>query len=518
MANRSSASFFKLINGNNCPVNSFTTTLKTPFYLVIAIGILFLGFGSSCRKDELTEDPSDKLSFSNDSVYFDTVFTTLSSVTKRFRIYNPNDKRIKISSIRLAGGSSSLFRMNVDGVPGDVITDVEIDAGDSIFVFAEVTIDPNNELNPFVVSDSILFETNGNEQKVLLVAYGRNADFYRPEEYPGNGFPPYSILPDDNTIWTNERPKVVIGYLVVDSAQTLTIEAGTQVYLYNNSGIWVYKQGTLIVNGTLQDSVVFQGVRKEEQYREEPGQWDRIWINQGSSSNKINYAVIKNGNIGIQAEDVLELGSAPQGALTLSNTRIRNMNAFGIYGVNYKIDGWNNVVSNCGAYTLALIRGGNYTFRHCTFANYWSGNVRSEPSVILSNAQTRPDNSIVVSPMNFLFLNGIVYGNLQSGNELLVDGLADVPFNWAFKNSLLKIDNPDINTSDPLHFEAMRFNEDPGFADVNNQNFKLTASSVARNWGSSVFVNTPPVISEDINGLSRLADEGPDAGAFEFVP
>jgi len=492
--------------------------LKTLVYFCFGLGLLLLGTLGSCRKDVLTEDPADKLSFSNDSVYFDTVFTTLSSVTKRFRVYNPNDKRIKISSIRLAGGNSSLFRINVDGIPGTDVRDVEIDAGDSIFVFAEVTIDPNNELNPFVISDSILFETNGNAQKVLLVAYGRNADFYRPEEYPGNGFPPYSILPDDNTIWTNERPKVVIGYLVVDSAQTLTIEAGTQVYLYNNSGIWVYKQGTLIVNGTLQDSVVFQGVRKEEQYREEPGQWDRIWINQGSSSNKINYAVIKNGNIGIQAEDVLELGSAPQGALTLSNTRIRNMNAFGVYGVNFKIDGWNNVVSNCGAYTLALIRGGNYTFRHCTFANYWSGNVRSEPSVILSNAQTRPDNSIVVSPMNFLFLNGIVYGNLQSGNELLVDGLADVPFNWAFKNSLLKIDNPDINTSDPLHFEAMRFNEDPGFADVNNQNFKLTASSVARNWGSPVFVNTPPVISEDINGLSRLADEGPDAGAFEFVP
>jgi hypothetical protein len=492
--------------------------LKSSCYIIVLLGILFLGFGSSCRKDELTENPSDKLSFSTDSVYFDTVFTTLSSVTKRFRVYNPNNKRIKISSIRLASGSSSLFRINVDGVPGTSITDVEIDAGDSIFVFAEVTIDPNNELNPFVVSDSILFETNGNEQKVLLVAYGRNADFYRPDQFLGNGFPPFSILPNTNTVWTNERPKVIIGYLVVDSAQSLTIEAGTQVYLYNNSGLWVYKQGTLVVNGTLQDSVVFQGVRKEEEYREEPGQWDRIWINQGSLGNKINYAVIKNGNIGIQAEDLIELGDAGQSRLTISNTRIRNMKAFGIYGVNYQIEAWNNVVSNCGAYTLALIRGGNYNFRHCTFANYWSENVRSEPSVVLSNAQTRPDNSVVVAPMNFSFLNGIVYGNLQSGNELVVDGLADAPFNWIFKNSLLKIDNPDINTADPLHFEAMKFNEDPGFADVNAQNYKLTASSIARNWGSASFVSIPPVIAEDIEGVNRLADEAPDAGAFEFVP
>ena len=269
---------------------------------------------------------------------------------------------------------------------------------------------------------------------------------------------------------------------------------------------------------TTSDSVVFQGVRKEDEYREEPGQWDRVWINQGSLGNKINYAVIKNGNIGIQAENLIELGEAGPSRLTLSNTRIRNMKAFGIYGVNYQIEAWNNVVSNCGAYTLALIRGGNYTFRHCTFANYWSENVRSEPSVLLSNAQTRPDNSVVIAPMDFSFLNGIVYGNLQSGNELIVDGLPDAPFNWVFKNSVLKIDNPDINTDDPLHFVAMKLNQDPEFVDVNAQNYKLSASSVARNWGNISFVNIPPVASEDIEGVSRIADEAPDAGAYEFVP
>jgi hypothetical protein len=471
----------------------------------------------SCRKDVITTDPNDKLAFSDDSVYFDTVFVTFGSVTKRFRVYNQNDEKIKISSIRLAGGSNSLFRLNIDGVSADEVKDVEIDPGDSIFIFAEVTIDPNNDLNPFVVTDSVIFETNGNIQDVQLVAYGRNADFFRPTFFPTNGFPDYSILSGSST-WTNEKPKVIIGYLVVDSAQTLTIEPGTQVYLYNNSGLWIYKDGTLIVNGTLQDSVVFQGTRKETAYREIPGQWDRIWINQGSVNNKINYAVIKNGNIGIQAEDVLELGESPQGKLTLSNSNIRNMKAFGIYGVDYNIEAWNNVISNCGAYALSLIRGGDYRFRHCTVANYWNESVRSEPSIFLSNAQRRADNSIVVSDMGFSFLNGIVDGNLQNGNELEVSGLPEAQFNWIFKNSLLKIDNPDINTEDATHFMNMRFNEDPGFADVNNRNYKLSASSVAKNWGSPEYVNATPAIPTDILETNRLADEAPDAGAYEFIP
>lgn len=476
--------------------------------------MLWLLLSGACRRDDILTDPSAALSFSNDSVYFDTVFVTLGSVTKRFKVYNPHDERIRISNIRLAGGNASFFRLNIDGKAGNTATDIEIDGKDSIFVFCEVTIDPTNDLNPFVVTDSVMFETNGNTQKVLLVAYGRNADFYRPTQFPTNGFPAYSVL-NGSTTWTPDKPKVVIGYLVVDSAQTLTVEAGTQVYLYNNSGIWVYKQGTIKVNGTASDTVVFQGVRKETAYREVPGQWDRIWINQGSTGNEINYAVIKNGNIGIQAEDVPELGTAAQGVLKLSNTRIRNMKAFGIYGVSYNIDCWNTTVSNCGAYTLALIRGGQYRFRHCTMANYWGQTVRSEPSVFLSNAQERGSETWI-SDLNFEFANGIVDGNLQNGNELIVEQQNGAAMNWVFRNSLLKLDNDDIDPNDATHFVNMRLNTNPGFTDAQQQNLKLSASSAARNWGSPDVVNQTPAIPNDLLGNSRMADEAPDAGAFEF--
>jgi hypothetical protein len=490
----------------------FVRSILLALLLIVGFGLLL----NSCKKDSIDKNPSSKLSFSNDSVYFDTVFVSLGSVTQRFMVYNPNEKTIKISKIKLAGGSNSPFRINVDGISSTEVTDVEIEGKDSIFIFAEVTIDPNNPNNYFIVKDSIQFETNGNLQDVKLVAYGRNADFYRPTVFPTNGLPAYSIVSCD-AVWTSEKPKVVIGYLLVDSACTLTIEHGTQVYMYNNSGLWVYKGGRLKIEGTREDSVVFQGVRKETDYQNIPGQWDRIWINQ-SSGNSINYAVIKNGNIGIQAENLYELGESPTTSINLSltNTRIKNMKAYGLYGVNYNISANNDVISNCGSYAMVLINGGNYDFTHCTIGNYWNASIRSDPAVILTNYKTASDNTELVRSMDFRFKNGIVYGNIQNGNELEVYSKpAPVGFNWKFENSVLKIDNEDINTNDANHFSSMIFNSDPLFVDAVEQNYKLYSASPARNIGN---VNFATSIPEDLLGNNRLADGLPDAGAYEFVP
>jgi len=486
------------------------------FSLLLFFNLLF----TSCKKEVFNDDPAARLQFSVDTLYFDTVFTSLGSVTKRFLVYNRGDQAVKVGKISLAGGSNSPYRLNIDGIPGDIAANVEIEANDSIYIFAEVTIDPNNQLNPFVVHDSVRFELNGNVQHVQLMAYGRNARFYRPDHFPANGFPPYSIA-ECNAHWTKDMPVVIIGYLAVDSACKLTIDAGTQVYLYNNSGIWVYKNGSIEVNGTREDSVVFQGVRKEDVYKNIPGQWDRIWINQGNAVNTINYAVIKNANIGLQAEYVPELGTGPLGGeLVLTNTRIKNMKSMGLYAVNYKINTcYNNIISNCGSYALALL-GGNYQFRHCTVANYWSGSIRTEPSIYLTNGKPNSDKSITAYPLTFRFRNGIVYGNKQDENELEIGRVKDtlVGFDWKFENSLLKLKNEEINPENSSHFNTMIFNKDPLFVDVFNQSYGLKSESPARNSGNPDFVNSFPPIPTDLLGNNRLSDQMPDMGAIEYIP
>ena len=105
--------------------------------------IVFLVITFSCRKEEFITDSGTKLSFSVDTVMFDTVFTTIGSTTKRFKIYNKYNKTISVSSIYLANGNSSNFRLNIDGQQSNSVSDVEVLANDSLYIFVEVTVDPN---------------------------------------------------------------------------------------------------------------------------------------------------------------------------------------------------------------------------------------------------------------------------------------------------------------------------------------------------------------------------------------
>src|SRR4026209_915111 len=96
---------------------------------------------NSCRKDLITTNPADKLSFSTDTLTFDTVFTTLGTTTLYLTVHNPNNKKISVSNIHLGGGDASLFRLNIDGRQVNEATDVEIPANDSIYIFVAATVD-----------------------------------------------------------------------------------------------------------------------------------------------------------------------------------------------------------------------------------------------------------------------------------------------------------------------------------------------------------------------------------------
>ncbi len=146
------------------------------FILTICFSVSFM----SCKKDKLLTDPSATVAFSQDSVLFDTVFTTIGSATRNIRVINNNNQKINISSIRLEQGASSSFFMNVDGVPGKEVTDVEILAHDSIYIFIQVNVNPTNALSPLIIQDRILFDVNGNQQSVRLEAWGQDAHYHFP--------------------------------------------------------------------------------------------------------------------------------------------------------------------------------------------------------------------------------------------------------------------------------------------------------------------------------------------------
>ena len=473
----------------------------------ILLPVMFLiGIFSSCKKDDSFEtSPSVKLEFSSDTIIFDTVFSTIGSITEQIRVYNRNSQKIKISSLKLAGSEHSRYSINVDGQPGTSFSDVEINGNDSIYIFARVTIDPNDESLPFIVTDSIVFETNGNQQDIDLVAWGQNARFILWNVNRPN-LPKYRIVAGEgvDTTWTNELPIVVYGYAVVDSTGNLNIDAGTKVYFHSGSGLWIYKGGSLKVNGTLEEPVYFQSDRLEGFYDDLPGQWDRIWINEGAVDNVINYAVIRNGFIGIQAETLQEfMGNQ----LTISNTIIENMSGAGILSRYYLIASANCVLANCGQYALALTLGGAYDFRHTTIANYWNYSIRNTESVYLNNYFLTQNYQVVAYPFSAYFANTIIYGNQQ--DELAIDDSV-AEFNYTFDHCLIKTE---MDVSNSENFVECLKNENPLFVNYSEGNYELDSLSPAKNIGNPDVSATIPI---DIKGRDRT--QSPDLGAYEWIP
>jgi hypothetical protein len=468
---------------------------------IFALSALILSL-LSCKKDKLITDGAAKLAFSQDSVLFDTVFTTIGSTTKRFKIYNRHKQPIKISEIWLAGGTSSNFRINIDGIAGISHKDVEIPAEDSLFAFVEVTVDPNNSNSPLVIRDSVMFETNGNLQRVLLEAWGQDAYYHVPNVFPTNGFPAYSIVAAENqaVIWPNDKPHVVYGYAVVDSAGSLTIQEGTRIHFHKNSGMWVYRFGTLKVMGTPNNWVTFQGDRLEQAYKDIPGQWDRIWLNQGSVDNEIHYAEIRNGFIGIQAERFLVLDGTNK--LVMDHVKVHHMSGIGIYTINYNINASDLLVYDCGQHMLAITAGGDYRFDHCTFANYWTFETRNTASVLISNRDASGNELPLV---NAEFNNCIVYGSL--GEELELDSI-NLPFDYKFSHCLLKTA---MSTSNAYHYNMMKVNEDPKFNDIPNQDYHLDSGSPAANFGNTAIGGLHPF---DLDNEAR-DPFAPDLGCYE---
>lgn len=477
-----------------------------------------------CRKEKFTTDSGDKLEFSRDTILFDTVFSTIGSTTQYLKVYNRHNESIRISEIALENGSNSQYRINVDGADGPIHENVEILPNDSIFIFVEVTIDPGNQNIPFIVEDLIRFETNGNTQNVTLQAWGQDAYFHGGLNSCGDPISEVISNENGNNFWAADKPHVVYGIVAVDSAETLTIEAGSQVYCHGKSGIYVYK-GSINVLGQSGNEVVFQGDRLEPAYADIPGQWGiqldcpidqgvgqniasiirgGIWIYQSPGS-LIQYAVIKNGNMGIQVDTTGVDHTSNNFSVKIENTKILNMAGIGLWGQNGSIKGTNLLVGNCGQACAYLGFGGKYHMDNCTFANYWSDNSRTFPAFVLNNYFQDAQQNIYSRPLiNCQINNCIMYGNnaqLDDFNEFIIDTDDSSPSEYVFRYCLVDTDQ---SVEEGPNFTGMINGIGPSLCDPANFNFQVNANP------SSMFGNVASAtpFNEDIAGVPWTLNGG----------
>ena len=458
-----------------------------------------MGYLFSCEDEKYLSSADVKLRFSVDTVMFDTVFTTIGSTTQHLKIYNPFDQKVLISSIKLAKGETSNFRLNINGVASNEIKNLEIAPFDSLYIFVEVTIDPSGQNLPLVVKDSIEFVTNSNRQDVDLVAWGQDFKLIKRE-----------IL--KTTTWTNEKPYLVYTYAYVDSNATLTIEPGTKIYFHKDAGLYV--KGKILAKGTVDNPILFHGDRLEDVYANVPDQWNGVLLYSGSKNNEFTNVEIKNANIGLQVGNIENEGFA---SVDLFNVKIQNMAYAGIFAMKSDIQASNCLVTNCGFYAVALLVGGNYEFNHSTIANYWGGygfKARSTPSLQIQNYLIiDKDKPAYIGDLSkATFGNCIITGNAVDGNELLLSKRTEALFNYKFDKCILQVADT-FKTTNPEHFVNILKGVDPKFIDPYIKFiYELDTLSKAKDVANKAISKLYPT---DLKGRDRFLDNGPDLGALE---
>lgn len=471
--------------------------MKPLFYGFVVILFFLI---TSCKKTSFIERGDALVSLSTDTLHFDTVFTSTGSVTQAFKIFNQNEQKLRLSSVKLMGGVSSAFKLNVDGTPGASFSGIELEPNDSVYVFVSVTVNPNAANLPFIVRDSILVNYNGNDKFLQLEAFGQNANFYRNRH----------ITTDSS--WNNNLPFVILGGVTVDSNITLTINKGCKVYFHADAPFIV--NGTLRIKGEANESsnVVLQGDRLDPDYRDFPGSWPGVYFSSSSKNNVLDYAVIKNAYQGIIAE-LPSRNASPK--IILNQCTIDNIYDAGIIGVASSIRAVNCLISNCGS-NIAIVAGGSYSFAHCTVVTYGSFFVpHKNPVLYVTDAYDD-----IPYPLSAIFRNCIFYGEGGTAeNEVIVArkaSAASPDFDVKFENVLYK--NKDDQPA--AKFNNIIRNALPLFdsVDVSRRYFDFhlktgsPAISPAINKGAYIGVTI------DLEGKQRPMGGGtdlPDLGCYE---
>lgn len=455
--------------------------------LIILAGTIFL----SCKKDSFITSSQARLTTSADTLSFDTVFTSAGSITQSFKIFNPNNQKLRLSKVKLAGGTSSPFKMNVDGTSTTEADNIEIEANDSIYVFVQVNVNPNTNNLPFILRDSILINYNGNNRFVQLQAYGQNAIFLKNTKITGN------------VTWASALPYVILGRVTIDSTASLIIPAGTKIYFHADAPMLV--DGSLKVNGTRAAPITFTGDRLDPEYKDLPASWPGIYFRNTSKDNTIKFAIIKNAYQALVVQNP-SINSNPK--LKISQCIIDNAYDAGVLAINSSVQADNCLISNCGS-DLFLVLGGNHQFTHCTVAAYGNFYVEHKNPVLqLANFITQ-NNQVVSANLNATFTNCIFWGEGGSvDNEVVVSKQGTTLFNVLFDHVLFKALLDPSNAT----LTATIKNQPPLFDSINITkrifDFHLGPNSPAINKGITTS------FTKDLDDRPR-ANGLPDLGCYE---
>lgn len=464
-------------------------------YLILILTVLMPGL-IGCFDEKMTENPSHLLSFSTDSVKFDTIFTDKGTATAKFKVYNRNDKALRIESIWLAEGERSHFYINVDGEQGPMVGSIVLGSRDSLFVFVEANIDPTDSALPFLVKDSIVFVTNGVRQDVKLEAYGRDAVVYKGGKW----------LTTDTT-FTAERPFLIYDSLVVAPGVTWRLDAGVTLYMHSNAFIRV--EGTMEAQGDADRRVTLRGDRTDNLFPDLPydyysGQWGGIHFTGDSYDNRWDYVDMHGSSWGVR----LDSSDVSRDKLFIDHSIVHNSATNLISATYARVSGYNSQITNAGGAVLNLTASPS-EWIHCTIANYYNWNIISSAMLSFTGYETNDTLAVELQP-------SVRFANCITASRSALLAPTDIlGHSVTFDRCLFSLQGEDDE-----NFISCIWGESPKFVATGEPSylfdFRLSENSPARAAGDTLYLNDTTAI--DLYGVPRLTDgTAPDLGASCYI-
>lgn len=483
-------------------------------WIICVLSIIFMCFNMGC-KDDFTTDSSYKLTLSADTLKFDTVLTKTLSPTAVLKVYNKNKEDIRISSIVL-NSETNYFKINVNGKVGTRFSDMDILAGDSLFIFVEISAEENGDTIPLLIEDEIKFIYNGNVQRIVLSAYGQDAHHMNDVTHICG-----------NVTWTNDKPYIIYDSIIVDSSAVWTIGEGVTFYMKKNGTIWV--EGKIIINGTVDGEVNFRTDRKDNvtskiSYDQLNNQWGGIRLTSSSTGNIINHATIKSGAFGIEIDSADF--SEDEYRLIIANSHIHNVKSACLKSFNANVLAYNSLFTN-GNNGCVILAGGEYQFDHCTISSHQKGLGYYKYALTLSDSGYYERPSYSPLPFKARFRNCIIAGDTTIGSMkrpeiLFLQSTLTDTLNYQFDHCLIHTNLSDKEIEqDVIHYQNIIANKAPKYIQLDNKlslyDFHLSENSPCKERGDLGLVLKNTLYKTDKDGIERNIEAAPDLGAFQIV-
>lgn len=442
------------------------------------IGLFFL---QSCTEEKEQLATPSLLSFSHDTVRFDSVFSAEVSPTKLVRIYNRSGRPVRLPRLSLVGGAESAFSLLIDGAATSEKENLRIDAHDSLTLVVRLRPEVQGTSSSLVSDEVEVFMTNTLSHRLRLEAWGLpHIDFAEDE-----------ITKD--TDWAGAPARIITKPIVVRKGVTLRILQGASIYFRPKASLTVH--GRLIVEGTTNQRVLFAGTRLDSAYKYTPGQWQGLLLTPGSGPHSIRNATFRSAVTAIRTDSIFEscylenviITSCSRDAIALRRTSLY------MHGCV--------LAQNSGA--AVSLRGADVTMHFCTLSGDTRfGQTRRSSLILLDTPPEGSENALRV-------FNSIVWGNYSDEVRTTGKGTLDIVsashslFKWTKNRPVSSARWEEILYIDPLL-------ENPA-----KLNVELKTDSPAR--GSGYLMKQEGMGLYDLKGRKRIHPDGTiDRGALVY--